>query len=117
MNRLEALALAIAHENEALEVGSEAFQTLNPGLLRSEELVRSYTSFHGGLQALLANLEGKCSGKTRANGFRIGEAASLSDLCRTFKYLQVRKIVEFLQDALDDRAINERTPLSFFLES
>lgn len=123
MHKLEALALAIAHQNQALEPGSEAFCNLNPGLLKTHDVTpdgtRSFTSFQGGYRALLANLEAKCHGKPRLNGQKgkLGPESTLLDLCKTFRYLQARKLVDFLQDALEDRAVNERTPLSFFMEN
>jgi len=128
MNRLESLALAIAREHQSFDPGSEAFQTLNPGLLKSHSIdrlnvvnaegTRVFTSFQGGYRALLSNLEAKCAGKTKANGEkgRLSPDSALADLCKTFRYLSVRNIVEFLQDALADRAITDRTPIKFFTE-
>lgn len=128
MNRLDALALAIAREYSALDPGSEAFVTLNPGMLRGHSLdrlhivnengVRVFKSFHAGYRALIGNLEAKCQGKTRANGLmgKITPNSSVSDLVKTFRYVQSRKIVEFLQDALDDKALSEMTPVSFFMD-
>lgn len=129
MNRLDALALSIAHEYGALDTSSEAFMTMNPGMLRGHSLdrmnvvnengVRVYRSFHSGYRSLVGNLEAKCKGKTRANGEagKLSPNSSLKDLLKTFRYLQARKIVEYLQDALDDKAITESTPLSFFIEA
>lgn len=127
MDKLEALALAIANQNQCLDPGSEAFATLNPGLLRSysvdrlnvitAEGTRVFTSFQGGYRALLANLEAKCEGKTRANGEKgkLGPESPLIDLVKTFRYMQTRRIIEILQDSLEDRAITEKTPLEFFV--
>jgi hypothetical protein len=127
VKRLEALGLAIARENNALDPGSEAFQTLNPGLLRSHSVVerveatntngiRILDTFQAGWQALLNNLQAKCNGRTRAKGYdgKLTPDSSLSDLVKTFRYLNVRHVVDFLQDALDDRAITEQTKLNFF---
>lgn len=128
MNRLEALALSIAHENDALNPGSEAFATLNPGMIRShsterlnpvnENGVRTFQRFEDGLRCLTGNLKAKCSGATKAKGYagRLSPDSTLKDLVKTFNYIQVRKVVELLQDSLDDRAVNELTPLRFFLE-
>ena len=127
MDKLEALALAIASQTRALSPDSEAFATLNPGLLRSysvdrfnvvtAEGTRVFTSFHAGYRALLANLEAKCKGITKAKGFesKLTPQSPLKDLILTFKYISVRSVVEILQDALEDKAINERTPLEFFV--
>lgn len=128
MKRIEALALAIARENNALEPGSEAFQTLNPGLLRSHSVdrvdpinsngIRTFLTFQAGWQALLNNIHAKCAGRTQARGYegRLTIDSTLADLIRTFRYVSARHIIDALQDALQDRAINERTKLGFFLE-
>ena len=121
--------MSIAREYEAFEPGSEAFQTLNPGLLRSfstmrkepvtDSGIRKFQHFQAGWQALLNNLEAKCSGRTKAAGYSsfLTSDSSLKDLTKTFNYLNVRRVVEFLQDALSDKAISENTKLVFFLES
>lgn len=132
MIRIEALALAIANQNDALNPGSEAFSTLNPGMLRNysierlhpanENGTRIFRTFHAGWCSLTANLEAKCKGQTRAKGdFHNGHAvlnsdSTIRDLVKTFRFVQPRKVVEFLQDALDDKAISETTPLRFFIE-
>lgn len=121
--------MAIAREHEAFEPGSEAFQTLNPGLLRSYAIggvgrvntvnsdgVRLFSNFQAGWQVLLNNLQAKCAGRTKAKGYDglLTPESSLMDLTKTFRYLNVRKVVAFLQDALSDQAITELTKLSFF---
>ena len=128
MQRIEALACAIAHEYDAFNPSSEAFSTLNPMMLRSYSLerlnvvnetgTRVFKSFHAGWRAGVANLEAKCSGKTRATGDngQLTPDSTLKDLVKTFRYVQPRKVVEFLQDALEDRAISETCPLRYFLE-
>jgi len=119
--RIEALACAIASQNDALNPGSEAFVTLNPGMLRNYSLdrlnvvnengTRVFRSFHAGWRALVANLEAKCNGKTRAVGEngKLTPESQLKDLVKTFRYIQSRKVAEFLRDALDDAAISETT--------
>lgn len=127
ISRIEAFALAIAHENSALDPGSDALITLNPGLLKAHSIdrlqivnadgIRVFSSFYGGYKALLANIDAKCAGRTQAhtrNG-KLCPQSSIDDLVRTFAHLQTRKIVELLQEYLDDKAITERTPLEFFL--
>jgi hypothetical protein len=128
MKRIEALALAIAAENDCLNPGSEAFVCLNPGMLRSYSLeklnvvnesgTRVFRKFEDGWRALLANLQVKCSGATRAKGHsgKLSPDSTLKDLVKSFHFIQTRKIVEHLNDSLEDRAINESTPLRFFLE-
>jgi hypothetical protein len=128
MTRLEALALAIAREHDALNPGSEACITLNPGMLRgysidklnvvNENGVRQFNTFHAGYMALIGNLKVKCLGKTRANGQngKLSPDSSLRDLVKSFRIYQTRNVVEFLQDVLEDRAVTESTPLSFFTD-
>lgn len=126
MTRLDALAIAIARENQSFDPASESLMTLNPGLLKSHSLdrivpvnengIRVFSSFQGGYRALMTNLEAKCNGLTRANGGKLVPDSPLSDLLKTFKYMNARNIIEFLQDALEDKAITETTPISFFIE-
>jgi hypothetical protein len=127
VNRLECLAMAIAHENDCFNPGSEAFATLNPGMLRGPSLerlhvfnesgTRVYGSFHAGWRALVGNLEAKCTGKTQAKGEngKLKPDSTLADLVRTFRFVQTRKVIEYLNDGLEDKGINELTPLSYFL--
>jgi len=125
VRRIEALALAIAYQNRALEPGSEAFKTANPGLLKTyvqrnpsvitEDGTRIFDNFTVGLLALISALKLKCEGEARLDG--LTPSSSLAELCKTFRYLQVRKVVEYLQDALDDHAVSEKTPLQYFLET
>jgi len=128
LNRVEALALAIAKEYQALEPNSEACQKLNPGLLRfaddvehnGEDRVRKFTSFQGGYRALVDDLTLKCSGRVREGKDKLSPKlyprSPLADLCETFHFINVNNILEFLRDALKDRAITPRTPISFFLQ-
>lgn len=130
MKRIEALGMAIAHAYNALDPSSEACRTLNPGLLRlsiatkqpvfptNENGVRIYTSFQGGFRALIVNLTAKCLGETHAHGEegRLSPDSPLADLCKTFPFVNVRNVTEFLQDTLDDSAITARTPIAFFLQ-
>ena len=128
MLRIEALAIAICREHQVLEPSSEAFQTLNPGLLRpirgvetpakevSPEGLRVFTGFQGGYRALVVNLQTKCAGTTNANSGKLAPTSTLAELCKTFRSINIRMVVEFLQDALNDSAINARTPIAFFIQ-
>ncbi len=131
MTRIEALAMGIAREHHAFESFSDACRTLNPGMLRSHsnmriervngDGLRVFNNYESGHRALVANIKMKCEGKTSARNIcreKIGPSSSLTDLCRSFGgAVSTRNIVDFLQDVLDDRAVNERTPISFFMES
>lgn len=127
MQKIEALALAIAHANRVLEPDSEAFQTLNPGLLYggpekesvNEYGIRVFATLQGGLRALISNLEAKCEGRTRADGGKghLSPSSTLKELCMTFRGgVRPRILIEYVSDALNDKALSERTPLSYFLE-
>lgn len=125
MQRLEALSIAICREHQAFEPGSEAFQALNPGLLKpvfgtekevNEEGLRVFTGFQGGYRALVVNLQTKCLGKISTKDGALTPTSTLAELCKTFRSINVRNVVEFLQDSLDDSAINARTPIAFFLQ-
>lgn len=124
MKRIEALALAISHANRVLEPDSEAFQTLNPGLLHAyaneaqinDQGVRIFDTLQGGLRALIANLEAKCEGKAKSNGNPLSPKSTLLELCTTFRGVRPRIAIDYLQDALNDRAISEKTPISYFIE-
>jgi hypothetical protein len=127
MKRIEALALAISHANRVLEPDSEAFQTLNPGLLHAytagedkinEQGIRVFETLQGGLRALISNLEAKCEGRTRANGDHghLSPNSTLRELCMTFRGVRPRVAIEYLQDALSDKAIGEKTKLVYFVE-
>lgn len=134
MIRIEALALAIAREHQPFEPFSDACTTLNPGMLRAhstyrinrvnEDGIRVFSSYQAGHHALVANLKMKCEGHTPehaapavhvSNG-KLTPESPLAELCKTFRSVNPRNVVEFLQDILNDRAINERTPISFFVE-
>lgn len=133
MQRIEALAMAIAREHQAFEPSSDACLTLNPGLLKSHSVcgvevvnadgIRIFTSYRGGHHALIANLTMKCEGWTAKHSApaaytekgKLNPNSSLTELCKTFRSVSVRNVVEFLQDVLEDRAITERTPISFFV--
>src|SRR5580692_3653498 len=98
--------MAIAREHEAFEPGSEAFETLNPGLLRSyiftsgqavnKAGLRTFPNFQAGWQVLINNLEAKCGGHTKARGYDgiLTPNSSLMDLTKTFKYVNVRRITD-----------------------
>lgn len=118
--------MALATEHNAFEPGSEAFTTCNPGLLKSheegnvfvtEDGIRIFTSFQGGHRALITNLTTKCSGATKANGDpgKLSPTSTLSELCKTYQYINVSRVVSFLIEALKDKAITPLTPIGFFL--
>jgi hypothetical protein len=129
MLKIEALAGAIAHAYGALNPESESFACLNPGMLRSHSLdrilpvnesgVRVFSSFQGGWRALIENLVAKCKGNTHAkgeSGSRITTESTLADLLKSFRYVPVKPVVDYLQTAIGDSAITEHTPLLYFIE-
>ena len=127
--------MAIAREHQAFEPFSDACLALNPGMLKSHstyrvnvvnsEGLRVFASYQAGHHALVANLRMKCEGRTAqhaapaihtSNG-KLGPSSTLAELCRTFRSVNPRSVVEFLQDILDDRAITDRTAIAFFVEA
>lgn len=127
ISRVEALALSICREHQAFDPRSDAVLTLNPGLLKinannpslqptTEDKTRIFSSFQGGYRALIVNIQNKCSGHTEAAAGKgkLTPDSSLAELCKTFKAVNVREVILFLQDVLEDPAINDRTKLDFF---
>jgi hypothetical protein len=121
MERVEALALAIAKHNGAFEPDCEAFRHLNPGMLRArligtnvvagEGMVRDFQSFHGGYRALLDRLQ-KDAQRNRENLGTVLGYYGIEPTPHTQK-----KIVNFLRRALGDESITASTPLKYFLEA
>jgi hypothetical protein len=123
MNRLEALADAIARDSGWHDPQSEAYRTRNPGLLpaisprhpRNERGLRIFDSGLSGYQALLFDLRVKCSGQSRAN---LAKDATLLDLMAVLNRPRGSALVvaKFLRHALGNAEIKPETPLSWFME-
>jgi hypothetical protein len=124
MRKLEALADSIASLNDYMNPAADAYQLRNPGLLRAftlrhaaDELGRRlFPSFVDGYQALVHDLQVKCSGQSRA---KIRNTAGLVDLLvKGFSQpLSAEEYVLcFLQSAMPKFTITAHTPLTFFLE-
>lgn len=124
MNRLEALADAIASLNDCLNPDSEAYKLRNPGMLKvysiyqlrpqNESGYRVFETFWGGYKALIYDLERKCT-DTRANV----KDQTLASLLKCYGWRDeqaVSFIIAFLRKALDDRGIGPKTQVSFFVE-
>jgi hypothetical protein len=121
MIRIEALADALTRQNK-YEPDSHSYQTRNPGLLRAHaskyvtdgDGVRVFNSFLDGYQALLYDLQVKCSGQSRT---RLKPNSTLDDLLMAYGYRKtaVEQVVRFLRRALRDDSITHETPLSYFL--
>lgn len=123
LNRLEALADAIAHYNLAHEPTSDAYQNRNPGLLRAISLkhardeagFRLFNAYIDGYQALLYDLQLKCAGKSFA---KLPTDASINDLMRSYGHsgaLVGQRIAKYITKALQIE-VHALQSLKFFLE-
>ncbi|HEX3682201.1 MAG TPA: hypothetical protein VHU83_06630 [Bryobacteraceae bacterium] len=119
MDKIEALALCIASVSGAFTPGSEAMRLNNPGLLRAfsmrveaEDGLRKFGSWYAGFKALCFDLQTKCSGKSRAH---IAAESPLKDLLKLWDIRSCHGQVNFLRRAIDDAAITDETPLSYFV--
>jgi hypothetical protein len=120
MTRIEALALALAHANNWMEPDSLAFSLMNPGLLKAFKLSqtmdanqhRVFESVLNGFQALLYDLETKCSGRSRS---KLKPTSAITDLLAVYSQSNPGAVLKFLRKALNV-SITDKTPLSFFLE-
>jgi hypothetical protein len=122
MNRLEALADALASLNEYHDPSSEAYRLRNPGMLKAftlrhamdDQSRRIFPSAIDGYQALLFDLRVKVTGGSRS---KLKPQSTLEDLL-VKGYSQPRSSVDlvlcFLKAALPKSNITEKTPLSYF---
>lgn len=124
LNRLEALADAIAAYNLAHDPATPAYQNRNPGLLKAISLKHSrdevghrlFNAFIDGYQALLYDLRLKASGQSFA---KLPPAATINDLMRSYGHagaLVGQRIAKYVTKALGIE-VRATTELSFFLES
>ena len=122
MDRLEALACAIASHNDWLEPDSIAFKLRNPGMLKAFKLTqpmdaeqnRIFESMVDGFQALLFDLRTKCSGRSRS---KLKQESTITDLMAVYGhgFSVAATVALYLRKALGDPEITDKTPLSFFL--
>jgi hypothetical protein len=133
IKRIEALADGIAFLNRMHDPASDAFHLRNPALARAYSFRhmgevdnkgrRIFTSLIGGYRFLIQDLTWKCSGETRAKGYK-GKLNSTDTLCDLLKSFNLDKmedghifsLLDFLNTALPGTEINSQTPLKFFLE-
>lgn len=124
LNRLEALADAIAHYNLAHEPTSAAYQSRNPGLLRAISLKHSrdehgnrlFNAYIDGYQALLYDLRLKASGQSFA---KLPPSATINDLMRAYGHsgaLVGQRIARYITKAMQTE-IRATTELKYFLEN
>jgi hypothetical protein len=123
--KVEILALAICKMTGGFDdPTSRAFQTANPGLLKTyrpekrvdSENYRIFSSTAGGFKALIADIQAKVSGKNQ----NLSPDSSLSELLlrRGFKTEAAQQpIVRFLRKALGDDNLTVHTPISYFAET
>jgi hypothetical protein len=123
INRLEALADAIVEYSGYRNPESALYQSRNPGglkawsptLLRDLDNYRVFCSFKAGYDALIFDLQRKCSGESHT---KLERTSTLKDLITTngFQPTVVGYVVTFLRRALQDVSISELTPLQYFAE-
>lgn len=133
IKRIEALADGIAYLNKMHDPASDAYQLRNPALAHAYSYRhlgevdnkgrRIFTSLIGGYRFLIQDLEWKCSGQTRAKGYsgKLSTVSNLNDLLKSYNLDNMEDgnifiLLEFLNKALPDVAIDAQTKLSFFLE-
>jgi len=123
MNRLEALADAIAACTNYSDPASEEYQCRNPLALKtftpkhekSESGLRVFKRFESGHKAALYDLQVKCAGDSRA---KVTKDSSLKELIRCYSMPNqiVDYVVVFLKKALQDETISAETQLHYFVE-
>jgi hypothetical protein len=133
VKRIEALADGISFLNKFYDPSSDSFQLRNPALAKAYSYRhlgevdnkgrRIFTSLIGGYRFLIQDLEWKCSGNTRAKGYKGKLSASdfLSDLLKSYNLDRIEDgnifiLIEFLNKALPGTDVTAQTQLSFFLE-
>ena len=127
VRKLEALVDAISDLFGGMYPGSDAYNLRNPLLVKSwaragkheidEQGRRVFSSFLNGYKAGLYDIELKAKGLSRAN---VTAESPLIELLLCYQIetsAAVKKIVNFLQRALNDNTINPMTPVRFFVES
>lgn len=130
MNKLEALADSLGMLNDSANPESEAYKLRNPGMLRAfslervqtanEQGIRIFSSFVGGYQALLKDLEIKCQGRSRAyglNGNKLNPASKLTDLLNAYGWKDdqpIEMVISFLKTAIE-RVVTKDTKLEYFI--
>lgn len=134
INRIEALAMAIAFLNDAFNPDSDAFQLNNWSCSRAYSFKhlantddrgrRKFSSVIGGFRFLVQDLQWKLSGDTRAKGNngKLKPTSNLSDLLVSYKINNkatqeenLFSLLDYLVRALKDDNINASTPLSYFI--
>jgi hypothetical protein len=133
IKKIEALADGIAFLNKMHDPLSDAYQLRNPALAKAYSYRhlgevdnkgrRIFTSLIGGYRFLIQDLEWKCSGNTRAKGYKgkLSASDSLSDLLKSYNLDSIEDgnifiLIEFLNKALPGTDVTAQTQLSFFLE-
>jgi hypothetical protein len=121
--RIHALVDALSRLNGALDPTSDAYQLRNPLLLkafspkhdRNEAGLRRFKSFTSGYDNGILDVKIKCSGKSFS---KIGPESTLKDLVCLYgnPATATKSVKNFIRAALNDDAVEDRTPLKWFLE-
>jgi hypothetical protein len=127
INKIEALVDSVSHLNGSFNnPDSELYQIRSPLGLPSFSLPgkhdidekgrRVFKSWLAGYKASCADLEIKCSGKSRAG---LDATDKLENLLRVLGFVEKLgqdQIIKFLRRALKNPDISRSTPLSYFIE-
>jgi hypothetical protein len=125
MIKLETLVIAIGNLNGAFDAPeSKAFQLKNPLMLRTyrpekkvdSEHYRVFSTVGGGMKAGVSDLQAKCSGKNN----RLSSDNTLKDLLAVYGFNDdrtQRRLIVFMQKALNDDSIYGGTKISWLLET
>src|SRR6267142_312390 len=125
MLKLEVLAIALGNLNGAFDTpDSKAFQLANPLLLKTyrpekktdSDHLRIFSSIGGGLKAAVADLSAKSGGSNH----RLSPENTLRELFAVYGFSDertIRRIIIFLQKALNDNSIYAGTKISWLLET
>jgi hypothetical protein len=127
VRRLEALVDAISDLFGGTYPGSDAYNLRNPLLVKSwaragkheidEQGRRVFSSFLNGYKAGLYDIELKAKGLSRANVTAESPLIELLLCYQVENATSIKKIVNFLQRALNDPTISPMTPVSYFVEN
>jgi hypothetical protein len=125
MTRIEALVVALGNLTGAFDTpDSKAFQLANPLLLKTyrpekkcdSDHLRIFSSIGGGIKASVADIQAKASGKSN----RLTSENTLRDLFVVYGFSDERiqrKIIVFLQKAVNDPDVYVGTKISWLLET
>lgn len=124
--KIESLVDAIGLRNGIDVPSSVAYQLRSPLLIKSfakpgkhildSEGRRVFPSMLSGYKAAVYDMDLKVQGKSRAGLKPTDKLRNLLGVYGVKNFIEVNKIVKFLQHALKDKTISQDTELSYFIE-